>query len=70
MGIVNLLSTGKLGNLLSNGKTQIFQRLGFLARSALLYFACNRNPQNSENIGKPNSYSTGNVWENTNILKL
>ena len=44
MGIVNLLSTAKLSEL------QIFQRFGFLIYSALLYFAWNRNPYNSENL--------------------
>ena len=44
IGTVSLLSTRKLW------ETQIFQRFGFLTYSALLYFACNRNPYNSENM--------------------
>ena len=54
----------------SYGKTQIFQRFGFLTYSARLYCAWNRNPYNSDNMGKLNSQSKGNVWENTNIPKL
>ena len=58
MGIVNLLSTGNYG------ETQRFQRLVFLTYSAFLYFAWNRNPHNSQNMGKLNSHSKGKLWEN------
>ena len=58
MGIVNLLSTGNYG------ETQRFQRLVFLTYSAFLYSAWNRNPHNSEIMGKLNSHSKGKLWEN------
>ena len=45
-------------------------KIWILTCSALLYFAWNRNPCNSDNMGKLNSHSKGNVWENTNIPKL
>ena len=45
MGLVNLLVQENYG------KTQIFQRFRFLIYSALFFFAWNRNPYNSENLG-------------------
>ena len=47
------------------GKTQKFQIHGFLKCIGL-----NRNPYNSQNMGKVNSHNTGRVWEKTNILNL
>ena len=43
-------------------KTQTFQIYEFLK-----YFGRNRNPYNSQNMGKVNSHSTGKVRENTEI---
>ena len=57
MGIVNLYSTGKSWE-------KMLQRFGFLTHPSLLYFAWSRNLYNSENMGKLNSRSKGNVWEN------
>ena len=46
------------------GKTQTFQRNRFLP-----YFMWGINPYNSQNMGKVNSHSKENLWENTNIFK-
>ena len=74
MGTVNLLCTGKLRKNTNIPKY-------FLHIGALLYFAWNRNPCNSENMGiwinpynfqnmgKVNSYSKWKIWENTSISK-
>ena len=64
MGIVNLLSTGKLWENTNIPDVWVSYIL------CTPYFVCNRNPYNSENMGKLNFHSKGNVWENTNIPKL
>ena len=46
------------------GKKQTFQSNGFLN-----YFEWSRNPYNSQNMEKVNSYSKRKIWENTNIPK-
>ena len=61
MGIVNLLRSGKH----KYSKGLCF--LNILHSSILREI---RNPDNSENMGELNSYSKGNIWENTNIPKL
>ena len=63
MGIVNLLSTGKLSEL------QIFQRLGFLIYSSLLYFAWNRNPYNSENMENKRILMVRETYEKTQTFQ-
>ena len=40
------------------GKTRTFEIYGFFK-----YFGLNRNPYNSQNMGKVNSHSTARVWE-------
>ena len=47
------------------GKTQTFQIYGFLKN-----FGLNKNPYNSQNMGKVNSHNTRRVCEKTNILNL
>ena len=47
------------------GKTRTFQIYWFPK-----YFGSNRNPYNSQNMGKVNSHNTARVSEKTNILNL